>query len=30
MACLREHILGLRVFTIERYSLKGGFPCLTH
>ena len=24
MACLREHILGLRVFAIERHSLKSG------
>src|SRR5438105_5676615 len=30
MACLREHILGLRVFAIERHSLKSGFPCLAH
>src|SRR5262249_26084358 len=30
MAYLSEHILSLRVFTIERHSLKGGFPCLTH
>src|SRR5690348_4855926 len=30
MACLGEHILGLRVFTIESQSLKGGFACLTH
>jgi hypothetical protein len=29
MACLGEHILGLRVFTIESESLKGGFACLT-
>src|SRR5215813_8825983 len=30
MACLGKHILGLRVFTIESQSLKGGFACLTH
>src|SRR5215469_8523283 len=30
MACLSEHILGLRVFTIESQSLKGDFACLTH
>src|SRR6516162_396981 len=30
MARLGEHILGLRVFTIERHSLKGGVACLTH
>src|SRR6516164_9075465 len=30
MACLGEHILGLRVLTIESQSLKGGFACLTH
>src|SRR5215471_14731625 len=30
MACLGEHILGLRVFTIESQSLKGSFACLTH
>jgi hypothetical protein len=30
MACLREHIFGLRVLTIARQGLKGGFPCLTH
>src|SRR5467141_455307 len=30
VACFGEHILGLRVLTIERYSLKGGFPRLTH
>ena len=30
MARLGENVLGLRVFTIERRSLKGGFPCLTH
>src|SRR5215469_13123006 len=30
MACLGEHIFGIRVFTIERQSLKGGFACLTH
>jgi hypothetical protein len=30
MACLGEHILGLRVFTIESQSLKGGFACFTH
>ena len=30
MAYLGEHIIGLWVFTIERHSLKGGFPCLTH
>src|SRR6516164_4953784 len=29
-ACLGEHILGLRVFAIERHSLKSGFPGLTH
>ena len=29
-ACLGEHILGLRVFAIERDSLKSGFPGLTH
>ena len=29
-ACLGEDILGLRVFTIERDSLKSGFPGLTH
>src|SRR6516164_4642989 len=29
-ACLGEHILGLRVFTIERQSLKGGISGLTH
>src|SRR5215472_15976794 len=30
MACLGEHILGLRVVTIESQSLKRGFACLTH
>src|SRR5215470_7123203 len=30
MACLGEHILGLRVLSVERHSPKGGFPCLTH
>src|SRR6516165_4003600 len=30
MARLGEHILGLRVFTIERYRLKGRFSCLAH
>src|SRR5215472_3320040 len=30
MACLGEHILGLRVFTIESQSLKGGFARFTH
>src|SRR5258708_40156492 len=30
MACLGEHGLALWGFTIERPSLKGGFPCLTH
>src|SRR6516164_9999203 len=29
-ACLGEHILGLRVFAIERQSLKSGFPSLEH
>src|SRR6516164_9564465 len=29
-ACLREHILGLRVFTIERQSLKSGISGVTH
>src|SRR6516165_2131985 len=29
-ACLGEHILGLRVFTIERQSLKSGISGLTH
>src|SRR6516225_4220300 len=29
-ACLGENILGLWIFTIERHSLKGGFPSLTH
>src|ERR1700730_17964024 len=30
MACLGEHILGLRVFAIERHSLKSSFPWLAH
>src|SRR6516164_3121252 len=30
MACLSEHILGLRGVTIESQSLKSGFACLTH
>src|SRR4029077_1926405 len=30
MACLGEHILGLRVFAIERHSLKSGFPWPAH
>ena len=30
MARLGQHILGLRVFTIERRSLKGRLSCLTH
>src|SRR5215472_15596829 len=29
-ACLGEHILGLRVFAIERYSLKSGISGLAH
>src|SRR5215469_15621560 len=29
-ARLGKHILGLRVFPIERHSLKGGLSCLTH
>src|SRR6516162_1848319 len=29
-ACLGEHILCLRVFAIERQSLKSGFPSLEH
>jgi hypothetical protein len=30
MAYLGKYILGLRVFTIERHSLKRRLPCLTH
>src|ERR1700724_355371 len=30
MASGGEHILRLRVFAIERHSLRGGFPCLAH
>ena len=30
MARLGERVLGLWVFTIERHSLKGRFPCVTH
>src|SRR5215467_7998243 len=29
-ACLGEDIVGLRVFAIERDSVKSGFPGLTH
>ena len=29
-ACLGEDILALRIFTIEHYSPKSGFPGLTH
>src|SRR5215467_9991444 len=29
-ACLGENIVGLRVFTIERQSVKSGCPSLTH